>query len=73
MNSLTKYYGDHVAVDHVSFECRPGTITGFLGPNGAGKSTTLRMMIGLTPPSAGWVTIDGAPYAAHPNPGGSSA
>ncbi|MET0460026.1 MAG: ATP-binding cassette domain-containing protein [Ilumatobacteraceae bacterium] len=66
---LVKRYGGDIAVDDVSFTCRPGTVTGFLGPNGAGKSTTLRMMTGLTPPSAGRVTIDGIPYAAHPNPG----
>ena len=66
---LLKRYGSYTAVDDVSFTCRPGTVTGFLGPNGAGKSTTLRMMTGLTPPSAGRVTIDGVPYADHPNPG----
>jgi ABC-2 type transport system ATP-binding protein len=66
---LVKRYGRQTVVDDISFSCRPGTITGFLGPNGAGKSTTLRMMTGLTPPSAGRVTIDGMPYAAHPNPG----
>jgi ABC-2 type transport system ATP-binding protein len=66
---LIKRYGDFAAVDDVSFLCRSGTVTGFLGPNGAGKSTTLRMVTGLTPPSAGGVTIDGRPYAAHPNPG----
>ena len=66
---LIKRYGDFAAVDDVSFICRPGTVTGFLGPNGAGKSTTLRMMTGLTPPTAGGVTIDGRPYADHPNPG----
>jgi ABC-2 type transport system ATP-binding protein len=66
---LTKRYGGYVAADDVSFCCRPGTITGFLGPNGAGKSTTLRMVTGLTPPTSGRVTIDGRPYADHPNPG----
>jgi ABC-2 type transport system ATP-binding protein len=66
---LVKRYGRETAVDDVSFTCRPGTVTGFLGPNGAGKSTTLRMMTGLTPPSAGRVTIDDIPYAEHPNPG----
>jgi ABC-2 type transport system ATP-binding protein len=66
---LVKRYGGHTAVDDVSFSCRPGTVTGFLGPNGAGKSTTLRMMTGLTPPTSGRVTIDGVPYAQHPNPG----
>jgi ABC-2 type transport system ATP-binding protein len=66
---LLKRYGTSIAVDDVSFRCRPGTVTGFLGPNGAGKSTTLRMMTGLTPVTAGRVTIDGRPYDEHPNPG----
>jgi ABC-2 type transport system ATP-binding protein len=68
---LTKRYGDFIAVDHVSFTVRPGTVTGFLGPNGAGKSTTMRMMCGLTPPTSGHATIFGAPYKELPNPGGS--
>src|SRR5690348_6412523 len=66
---LTKRYGDHLAVDDVSFRCEPGTVTGFLGPNGAGKSTTLRMITGLTPPSAGAATVDGRAFADLPNPG----
>src|SRR6476469_7825712 len=69
VEGLTRAYGSFIAVDDISFACRPGTVTGFLGPNGAGKSTTLRMVTGLTPPSSGGVTIDGRPYAAHPNPG----
>ncbi|GIF73288.1 ATP-binding cassette domain-containing protein [Asanoa siamensis] len=44
---LGKRYGDKVAVDDLSFEVRPGTVTGFLGPNGAGKSTTMRLMLDL--------------------------
>ncbi len=67
---LTKRYGRGPAsVQDVSFTCAPGTITGFLGPNGAGKSTTLRMITGLTPPTAGTATVDGARYADLPNPG----
>jgi ABC-2 type transport system ATP-binding protein len=66
---LTKRYGEHLAVDDVSFTCRPGTVTGFLGPNGAGKSTTLRAIVGLTPPSTGRATVAGRPYAELPNPG----
>jgi ABC-2 type transport system ATP-binding protein len=66
---LTKTYGDYTAVDDVSFECAPGQIMGFLGPNGAGKSTTMRMMVGLTPPSSGRVTLDGRTYHDLPNPG----
>jgi ABC-2 type transport system ATP-binding protein len=66
---LSKRYGGHPAVDDVSFTCRPGTVTGFLGPNGAGKSTTMRMICGLTPPTAGRATVDGVPYQRLGNPG----
>jgi ABC-2 type transport system ATP-binding protein len=69
VQNLTKRYGTYVAVDDVSFRCEPGTITGFLGPNGAGKSTTLRMLMGLTPPTAGRATIAGTPFGDLPNPG----
>jgi ABC-2 type transport system ATP-binding protein len=58
-----------VAVDGVSFACQPGKVTGFLGPNGAGKTTTMRVMVGLTPPTAGSATIGGHRYAEIPNPG----
>jgi ABC-2 type transport system ATP-binding protein len=66
---LSKRYGRHPAVDDVSFTCEPGTVTGFLGPNGAGKSTTMRMICGLTPPTAGTATISGVPYQRLGNPG----
>ncbi len=69
IEALTKRYGGHTAVDSVSFAVRPGTVTGFLGPNGAGKSTTMRMLVGLTPPSSGSAVVLGAPYASLPNPG----
>ena len=59
---LTKRYGATVAVDNLSFEVKPGRVTGFLGPNGAGKSTTMRMILGLDTPTAGQVTIDGQRY-----------
>jgi ABC-2 type transport system ATP-binding protein len=68
-HSLTKRYGDRVAVRDVSFTCEPGTVTGFLGLNGAGKSTTLKMLCGLTPISAGHAAVLGAPYSRHLNPG----
>ena len=68
VEELSKQYGAHRPVDRVSFQARPGSVTGFLGPNGAGKSTTMRMMTGLTPPSAGRSTILGVPYAAAPQP-----
>jgi ABC-2 type transport system ATP-binding protein len=66
---LSKRYGSHPAVDDVSFACEPGTVTGFLGPNGAGKSTTMRMITGLTRPTAGTATVDGMPYQRLGNPG----
>jgi ABC-2 type transport system ATP-binding protein len=66
---LSKSYGRQRVVADVSFTVRPGSVTGFLGPNGAGKSTTLRMMVGLTTPGSGRVTVLGGPYAALPNPG----
>jgi ABC-2 type transport system ATP-binding protein len=59
---LVKRYRSALAVDSLSFEVRPGTVTGFLGPNGAGKSTTMRMIMGLDQPDAGRVTIGGKRY-----------
>ena len=67
-DGLTKRFGAQTAVSNASFRCEPGTVTGFLGPNGAGKSTTLRMICGLTPPSAGTATIGGRHYSEIPNP-----
>ncbi|MEU6991963.1 ABC transporter ATP-binding protein [Streptomyces sp. NPDC046465] len=64
---LTKRYGAKTAVYNLSFQVRPGTVTGFLGPNGSGKSTTMRMILGLDAPSSGQVTIGGYPYRKLPN------
>src|SRR3954469_21779260 len=69
VEGLTRKYGAFTAVDDVSFVCQPGRVTGFLGPNGAGKTTTMRVMVGLTPPTAGRVTIGGHLYQDIPNPG----
>jgi ABC-2 type transport system ATP-binding protein len=69
IESLTVRYGRFTAVDDVSFTARSGRVTGFLGPNGAGKSTTMRVMVGLTPPTSGRALIDGRPFADLPNPG----
>ncbi|HEX8496526.1 MAG TPA: ATP-binding cassette domain-containing protein [Actinomycetales bacterium] len=70
LQSLTKSYGRGLtAVDDVSFTARSGRVTGFLGPNGAGKSTTMRMVVGLTPPTSGTATVDGQRYTDLPNPG----
>ncbi|WP_030187328.1 ABC transporter ATP-binding protein [Streptomyces violaceorubidus] len=64
---LTKRYGDKTAVYNLSFQVRPGAVTGFLGPNGSGKSTTMRMILGLDNPTSGHVTIGGHPYRRLPN------
>jgi ABC-2 type transport system ATP-binding protein len=52
--SLTKYYGDFLAVDHISFQVEQGEIFGFLSPNGVGKTTTVRMLTDISIPSDGW-------------------
>ena len=67
VQSLTKRYGEKVAVDDLSFEVGPGRVTGFLGPNGAGKSTTMRMVLGLDRPSAGRALVSGRPFTARPD------
>ena len=69
IENLTRTYGAHRAVDDVSFTAFPGRVTGFLGPNGAGTSTTMRVLVGLTPPSAGTATILGRSFRDLPNPG----
>ena len=68
VTSLTKRYGETVAVDDLSFTVRPGIVTGFLGPNGAGKSTTMRMILGLDNPSQGRATVNGRQLAEHAAP-----
>jgi len=68
IDHLTKRYGSITAVDGLSFEVRPGRVTGFLGPNGSGKTTTLRMLLGLTAPDGGTATINGARYRDLPDP-----
>ncbi|WP_225987487.1 ABC transporter ATP-binding protein [Streptomyces spectabilis] len=62
VQGLTKRYGPTTAVDALSFEVRPGAVTGFLGPNGSGKSTTMRMVMGLDRPDTGWARISGRLY-----------
>lgn len=59
VKNLTKRYGDHVAVDHISFTIEKGKIYGFLGPNGAGKSTTMNMITGYLAATEGQVLING--------------
>ena len=58
-NNLTKFYGDHKAVDNISFSVKDGTVCGFCGPNGAGKSTTMNIMTGCLSATSGTVTIGG--------------
>jgi len=59
---LVKRYGSTTAVDNLSFDVQPGTVTGFLGTNGAGKSTTMRMILGLDQPDAGTARVNGKTY-----------
>jgi ABC-2 type transport system ATP-binding protein len=61
-SSLTKRYGELVAVEDLTFSLEAGTVTGFLGPNGAGKTTTLRLLLGLAEPTAGEALVFGRRY-----------
>jgi ABC-2 type transport system ATP-binding protein len=63
--SLSKRYGEVVALDDASFEVRPGRIVGFLGPNGAGKTTAMRCIFGLANPDAGEISWKGHPVGHH--------
>lgn len=67
VNHLTKYYGDHLAVDDISFEIAEGHVYGFLGPNGAGKSTTMNIMTGCLSATSGTVMIDGHDIFEEPD------
>jgi ABC-2 type transport system ATP-binding protein len=62
VRDLSKRYGRVAAVDGLSFDVRPGQVTGFLGPNGAGKSTTMRLILGLDLPSGGHAAVNGKRY-----------
>jgi ABC-2 type transport system ATP-binding protein len=68
VGSLTKRYGDLVAVDDLTFSLNAGTVTGFLGPNGAGKTTTLRLLLGLAEPTAGEALVFGRRYRELDDP-----
>lgn len=59
VESISKYFGDILAVDDLSFEVKKGEVLGFLGPNGAGKSTTMKMITGFLPLSGGSVSVCG--------------
>jgi ABC-2 type transport system ATP-binding protein len=58
-SDLTKLYGHTLAVDRINFEVEKGEVFGFLGPNGAGKTTTIRMLTGLSKPTAGQASVLG--------------
>ena len=59
VQNLSKRYGNFLAVDHISFEAKPGEIVGLLGPNGAGKTSTMRMLTGFMPPTDGTARVAG--------------
>ncbi len=63
---LVRKFGDFTAVDGVDFEVHRGEIFGFLGPNGSGKTTTIRMMLGLLPPTSGFMEVLGISVIDHP-------
>lgn len=66
VSHLSKYYGDFLAVDDLSFEIGSGQVYGFLGPNGAGKSTTMNIMTGCLSPTEGTVKIGGFDILEQP-------
>lgn len=66
VEELTKKYGNHVAIDHLTFRVEKGQIYGFLGPNGAGKSTTMNIITGYLAATEGKVTINGKDIQKEP-------
>jgi ABC-2 type transport system ATP-binding protein len=68
VTELTKQFGSKLAVDRLSFDVKPGEVTGFLGPNGSGKSTSMRCMLGLDRPDSGATTFGGRPYVGLNDP-----
>jgi len=64
VDQISKSYGDFVAVSNLSLEVPRGSIFGLLGPNGAGKSTTIRMIVNITMPDSGQITLFGQPMSA---------
>lgn len=63
---IKKKFGKKVVLDHLTFDAKPGEITGLLGRNGAGKTTALRILSQLEHPNEGAATINGLPYSKHP-------
>jgi ABC-2 type transport system ATP-binding protein len=68
VRSLTKRFGEVVAVQDLTFSLEAGTVTGFLGPNGAGKTTALRLLLGLAEPTAGEALVFGRRYGELEDP-----
>ena len=68
IQNLTKRYGSVLGVDDLSFDVRPGQVTGFLGPNGSGKTTTLRILLGLATRRPGRRSSAAWPYHQLPDP-----
>ena len=66
VKNLVKRYGNHLAVDHLSFTVEKGQIYGFLGPNGAGKSTTMNIITGYLASTEGMVIVDGHDILKEP-------
>ncbi len=66
LTNVTKRYGDLTAVNNLSLEIRKGEVLGLLGPNGSGKSTSMKMMLGLIPPTEGTVNVLGYDVARDP-------
>lgn len=66
VNNLVKKYGNHIAVDHLSFTVEQGEVIGFLGPNGAGKSTTMNMITGYIPATEGTIKVNGCDINEKP-------
>jgi ABC-2 type transport system ATP-binding protein len=66
VSNIIKRYGNHTAVNNLSFTVKPGEVLGLVGPNGAGKTTTLRCLAGVIPLSSGQVTITGIHLSQDP-------
>src|SRR5215475_7230410 len=64
-HDLTRTFGAFTAVDHITFEVKPGEVFGFLGANGAGKTTAIRMLTGLLAPSSGTAAVAGHDVATE--------
>ncbi len=65
LDRVSKSYEDKVAVHDLTLKIEAGSMFGLLGPNGAGKTSTIRMMIGITRPDSGAVTLFGKPFSSH--------